>query len=131
MTAAEPRHPHVQLLDRIIAAAEAGDASDLVNIYAEDAVIWHNHDGKQTSVAQNSKLLESMASWVADRRYTDRRIHVFDGGVVQQHVLRGTHRASGEELAMDACVVVLVNEQGRITRLDEYIDSRQAARFRP
>jgi len=131
MTAAPATHPYVQLLDRIIAAAEAGDASDLSNIYAEDAVIWHNHDNKETTVAQNGKLLEAMASWVDERRYTDRRIHVFDGGVVQQHVLRGVHRSSGEVLAMDACVVVRVNEQGRITRLDEYLDSRQAARFRP
>ncbi|MBN9620743.1 MAG: nuclear transport factor 2 family protein [Actinobacteria bacterium] len=127
----EPRHEYVRLLDRIVAAAEAGDATDIFDVYAEDAVIWHNHDGKETTVAQNARLLEKMDSWVADRRYTDRRIRVFDGGVVQQHVLRGTHRASGEELAMDACVVALVNDDGRITRLDEYLDSAQAARFRP
>lgn len=127
----EPKHEYVQLLDRIVVAAEAGDASDLFNIYADGAVIWHNHDNKETTVEQNAKLLEKMALWVADRRYTDRRIRVFDGGAVQQHVLRGTHRASGEELSMDACVVVLVNDAGKITRLDEYIDSRQAAKFRP
>lgn len=127
----DSRHEHVQLLDRIIAAAESGDSSDLVNIYAEDAEIWHNHDNVTQTVAQNAKLLTKMAEWVGDRRYTNRRIRVFEGGVVQQHVLRGVHRRTGEELAMDACVVVLVNEEGRITRLDEYIDSVQASRFRP
>ncbi|MGN6609653.1 MAG: nuclear transport factor 2 family protein [Jatrophihabitans sp.] len=126
-----PRHPYVQLLDRIIAAAEAGDATDLYDIYTEDAVIWHNHDGRETTVAQNADLLEKMAQWVADRRYTERRIHVFDGGVVQQHVLRGTHRTTGEELSMDACAVLYVNAEGRATRLDEYIDSAQARKFRP
>lgn len=127
----ETRHEYVQLLDRIIVAAESGNASDLVNIYAEDAVIWHNHDNATQTVAQNAKLLTKMAEWVADRRYTDRRIRVFEGGVVQQHVLRGVHRRTGESLAMDACVVALVNDEGRITRLDEYIDSAQASRFRP
>ena len=127
----EVRHEYVQLLDRIIVAAEAGDPTDLFNVYADGAVIWHNHDGLETTVEQNAKLLKKMSEWVADRRYTDRRIQVFEGGVVQQHVLRGTHRVSGEELSMDACVVVSVNDEGKITRLDEYIDSRQAARFRP
>ncbi|TWE07884.1 nuclear transport factor 2 family protein [Rudaeicoccus suwonensis] len=127
----EHRHEYIQLLDRIIAAAESGDATDIFEVYAPDAQIWHNHDDRVQTVEQNARLLTRMAEWVADRRYTDRRIHVFEGGVVQQHVLRGTHRASGEELAMNACVVALVGEDGRITRLDEYIDSAQAARFRP
>ena len=127
----DARHEYVQILDRIIAAAESGDPTDLFDVYTEDAVIWHNHDGRETTVAQNARLLVKMAEWVSDRRYTDRRIRVFEGGVVQQHVLRGTHRASGEELSMDACVVVLVNADGKATRLDEYIDSAQAGRFRP
>jgi hypothetical protein len=38
------RHEYVRLLDRIIAAAEAGDPSDLENVYWPDAVIWHNHE---------------------------------------------------------------------------------------
>ncbi len=124
------RHPYVQLLDRIIAAAEAGDAADLYRIYAEDAVIWHNTDDREVGVAQNAKVLEAMPRWVKDRQYTERRIQVFEGGVVQQHVLRGVRIADGEEVAMHACVVVQVNDEGRITRLDEYLDSAEVARFR-
>jgi ketosteroid isomerase-like protein len=129
--AAGERHPHVQLLDRIIAAAQAGDASDLFEIYAEDAVIWHNHDNAEQTVAQNAKLLEAMPRWVANREYADRSFHVFEGGVVQQHVLRGTRISTGEAVELHACVVVQVNDEGRITRLDEYIDSGEAANFRP
>lgn len=125
------RHPHVQLLDRIIAAAEAGDATDLFSIYADDAVIWHNHDNREQTVAENAVVLEKMHTWVRDRSYDDRRIQVFDGGVVQQHVLRGVHIRSGEPVELHACVVVQVNDEGRISRLDEYLDSRQAASLRP
>ena len=45
-------------------------------------------------------------------------------GFVQQHVVRGRN-ALGEEFAIPACLVVTVVE-GRITRLDEYLDSRHA-----
>ncbi|HWV26572.1 MAG TPA: hypothetical protein VNZ66_05060 [Aeromicrobium sp.] len=72
-----------------------------------------------------------MSEWVDDRRYTDRRIHTFPGGAVQQHVLRGTRRSTGEEVALHACVVISVGDDGRITRLDEYIDSAQAAALAP
>ncbi len=123
------RHPHVQLLDRIIAAAEAGDPADLANVYTDDAVIWHNNDGVEQTVAQNARVLTAIARRVSDREYTDRRIQLFDGGVVQQHVLRGINVKSGEPVALHACVVVQVGEDGRITRLDEYIDSAEAMRF--
>lgn len=123
-------HPNIALLDRIIAAAEAGDASDLANIYAPDAVIWHNHDLRDTTVAQNGRLLEGMAKWVTDRTYDERRISAFEGGAVQQHVLRGTRVSTGEKIALHACVVITVVD-GLITRLDEYIDSAEAAQFAP
>ena len=122
-------HPNVQLLDRIIVAAEAGDASDLFDIYADDAAIWHNTDDRTQTVERNAKVLEAMDRFVTDRRYTERRVTAFEGGAVQQHVLRGTNRSTGEEVALHACVVIAVNDEGRITRLDEYFDSAEAARF--
>lgn len=125
------RHPYVQLLDRITEAALAGDGSDLFNIYTDDAVIWHNHDNREQTVAQNVKLLERMPQWVSDREYADRRFRVFEGGVVQQHTLKGTRISTGEKIALHACVVVLVNEDGLITRLDEYIDSAEAMKLAP
>ena len=123
------RHPYVQLLDRIIAAAQAGDPADLFNVYAPDAVIWHNHDGVEQTVEQNAKVLRRISERVTDREYTERRIQLFEGGVVQQHVLRGTNVRTGEPVTLHACVVVTVGEDGRIQRLDEYLDSAEAARF--
>lgn len=127
----QDRHPHIQLLDRILAAALAGDGSDLYEVYAPDAVIWHNHDDREQTVAQNVRLLERIPQWVSDREYADRRIQVFDGGVVQQHVLKGTRISTGEKIALHACVVIQVNDSGQITRLDEYIDSAEASKLAP
>jgi len=122
---------YAKLLDRIVAAAEAGDPADLFNIYAPDAVIWHNNDLKEQTVEQNAKLLKAMDRWVADRKYTERRVSTFPGGAVQQHVLRGVRRSTGEEVALHACAVITVGEDGKITRLDEYIDSAEAANLAP
>lgn len=124
-------HPNIALLDRIIAAAEAGDATDLFEIYTPDAVIWHNHDNREQTVEQNARLLVGMSKWVSDRRYEERRVTAFDGGAVQQHVLRGTRVSTGEKVELHACAVITVNSEGKITRLDEYIDSAEAATFAP
>ena len=122
---------NAELLDRIVAAAEAGDPSDIFNIYAPDAVIWHNHDLKEQSVEKNARLLSLMSQWVSDRKYTERRVHTFPGGAVQQHVLRGIRQSTGEEVALHACCVIAVNDAGQITRLDEYIDSAEASQLAP
>jgi len=48
-----------------------------------------------------------------------------------QHELANIRRSTGEKVALHACVVIAVNDEGRITRLDEYFDSAEATRFAP
>jgi len=55
-------------------------------------------------------------------RYSDVRRSVGDGFVVEQHVVTLT-RPDGKSATTDVCVVVRFDDQGRITRLDEYADS--------
>jgi hypothetical protein len=54
--------------------------------------------------------------------YSDVRRSVGDGFVVEQHVVTLT-RPDGKSASTDVCVVLRFDEQGRITRLDEYADS--------
>jgi hypothetical protein len=54
----------------------------------------------------------------------DRR--VFDGGFVQQHVLHATG-TGGVVITLRVCIVIVVNEQGLITRIDEYFDPKDMA----
>jgi hypothetical protein len=65
--------------------------------------------------------------WVArnlrNRRYRVTRRVAIPGGFLQQHVLEA-ETANGP-FAMPACIVVEI-ANGRISRLDEYLDSAQA-----
>jgi hypothetical protein len=54
--------------------------------------------------------------------YSDVRRSVGDGFVVEQHVVTLT-RPDGKSATTDVCVVLRFDDQGRITRLDEYADS--------
>ena len=54
--------------------------------------------------------------------YSDVRRSVGDGFVVEQHVVTLT-RPDGKSASTDVCVVLRFDDDGLITRLDEYVDS--------
>jgi ketosteroid isomerase-like protein len=116
------------LAKRFFDAIEKGDIETVRGIYAPDAVIWHNNDGLATTREDNLKVLTNFIKAVPERRYLERRVGAFDGGFVQQHLLKGK-LANGKDLALACCIVCEVKD-GRITRLDEYLDSAALAVFR-
>jgi uncharacterized protein len=95
-------------------------------IYAPHARIWHNFDGKEQTVDENLKVLAWLGRNLTNRRYRILRRVAIPGGFLQQHVLEG--ETAGGPFAMPACIVVLVDD-GRITRLEEYLDSAHANRL--
>lgn len=113
---------------RFFDAIEHGEVATVGDCYTDDVVIWHNTDGLETSRDDNVAVLRGMVGRISDRVYDERRIEVFDGGFVQQHVLRGT-RKDGSRVALPAAIICRI-EKGRIRRLDEYFDSAHVAEFR-
>jgi len=118
----------LKLANDFLDAIERGDIETVQAIYAPDAVVWHNTDDIAQPVAGNLATLTNFIKYVPERRYTGRRIEVFDGGFVDQHVLKGK-LVSGKEVSMAAVLVCKV-VNGRITRLDEYFDSATLATWR-
>jgi len=118
----------LKLANDFLDAIERGDIETVQAIYAPDAVVWHNTDDIVQPVAGNLATLTNFIKYVPERHYTGRRIEVFDGGFVDQHVLKGK-LVSGKEVSMAAVLVCKV-VNGRITRLDEYFDSATLATWR-
>ncbi len=117
----------MDLAERLFNAIEAGDVDAVRALYAPDAVIWHNFDRVEQSVEDNLRVLKWMASTFKVRSYDDVRRTVYDGGFVQQHLLRLT-KADGTVVELPACIVATCTAD-HITRIDEYLDSAQAARL--
>ncbi len=115
------------LAQRFFDAIEAGDIDTVAATYAPDAVIWHNTDEAESSREDNLAVLRGFIRGIPERRYAERRVAVFEGGFVQQHVLKAV-RADGIAVTLPACIVCQVND-GHITRLDEYFDAAQVAEF--
>ena len=114
----------LDVAERFFAAIEAGDVEGIKAIYAPDAVIWHNNDQKEQTVEENLRVLSWVVRNLKNRHYRVTRRVAIPDGFVQQHVLEA-ETANGP-FAMPACIVVAIKD-GRISRLDEYLDSAQAA----
>ena len=119
--AVDPVHDKSELADRLFTAIQEGNVEAVAGLYADDAVIWHNFDGIEQPREANLAVLAWMTANVDNLRYDDIQRHDFDGGFVQQHVLRGTTK-TGAPLEVPSCLIVHVDDD-RITRIDEYLDT--------
>ena len=110
---------------QLFGAIERGDVDALRGLYHPDARVWHNTDNTEQSVEENLKVLRWLVRNTALRRYEEVRRELIPTGFVQMHVLR-LDLSGGRTLRIPACLVARVS-QGRITRIDEYLDSAQVA----
>ncbi len=111
----------VEVARQLFAAVAAGDIDTVRELYAPDCTVWLNARGRAQTVEENTRALAWMTRMLRDIRYEDVRCQPTPEGFVQQHVLRGT-TASGAPFEVPACMVGRV-EDGKITRLEEYLDS--------
>ncbi len=112
---------------RLFEAIETGDVGAVRDLYAQDAVIWHNTDGIEQTAEQNLATLAWVVENLAERRYEDISRSITDRGFVQQHTMRWT-KADGTRAELPACIVATCSD-GLITRIDEYLDSAHVARI--
>jgi ketosteroid isomerase-like protein len=117
-------HSPATVADRLMDALNRADADAVRATYAPDARIWHNFDQGLQSVEENIESMKFVHSKLQGLNYDVQNRIAFPGGFVQQHVLRGT-LPSGEAFALPACAICTVKD-GRITLLEEYLDTAQA-----
>lgn len=110
-----------ELADRFFTAVSAGDIATLTELYDPDARIWHNDKGTAETVAENLRVLRWLSRSLENMRYEDIRRYPLPDGFAQQHVLRGELPGHGP-LEVPASLFVEVRD-GRIVRIDEYVDS--------
>ncbi len=116
------------LATRFFSAIEAGDVAAVADCYTDDVEVWHNFDQLDQPKRANLAVLTWLTTNVRNVRYDEIRRLFFEDGFVQQHVLRGT-APSGAALEVPAMMRIFVRDS-RIHRIEEYLDSAQAAVLR-
>ncbi len=114
----------LDVAEQFIAALNRADAETVRALYAPQARIWHNFDDKLQTVEENIKSMHWMHSRLSDLNYDVHYRIAIPGGFLQQHILKGM-LSSGKPFTLHACVICKVDD-GRITKLEEYLDTAQA-----
>ncbi|KAA0080040.1 DUF4440 domain-containing protein [Mycolicibacterium sp. P9-64] len=107
--------------DRLFGAIERGEYDTVADMWADDVTVWHTGDSQDNDRIRALKVIRWFMNATSTRSYEilDRRF--FDGGFVQQHVLRAS-QSDATSIEMRVCIVIKVDVEGRITRVDEYFD---------
>ncbi len=95
------------------------------DVYAEHVVTWHAATGTET-VVDGAPSQERLRALVPDLAHEDVRVDVHATGFVVRATVVGT--VHGAVVRVPTALFVTVGE-GRITRFEEYADSRSAAPF--
>lgn len=117
----------IEVARRLFTAIEAGSIDTVSELYTEDACIWHNTDGVTETRHENLRTLGWVVENLESLRYTEVNCQATPTGFVQQHVLRAT-TSTGAVVELPACIVATLDD-GRISRIDEYLDSAHVARL--
>ena len=127
---------HDDVADRLFDSIERSDYEAVENLWTDDVLVWHTGDLKDNQRARALKVIRWFMDVTATRSYEILDRQFFEGGFVQQHVLRarrspGASEATGESddisIEMRVCIVIKVNTEGLITRIDEYFDPADMA----
>jgi len=116
------------LVDSFITALEGNGTEGLVANMAPGAVVWHNHDRIEVDAIDNMAGIAMLGKIVQDAKFETVRLAPISDGFVLQFVLRGTVTASGKPFEMQNAVIITTAD-GRITRIDEYLDPTGGAQL--
>lgn len=102
----------------LMAAVIAGDGGRLRAVYHPEVRIWHTFDRAEQDREQNIRTLLWMHRNVTGLGYDEIRVSTCEDGFVQQHVMHADDPAFSAPCMLRAWVT-----DGRIVRLEEYVDS--------
>ncbi|GAT07430.1 nuclear transport factor 2 family protein [Mycolicibacterium novocastrense] len=111
--------------DRLFAAIESGDRDAISRLWHDDIVVWKVAD-RDRDKDRALRVLHWFIDATAQRRYEVIDRQLFDGGLVQQHILHATGH-NGGVIAMRVGIIIKLGADGRISRIDEYFDPAEIA----
>jgi ketosteroid isomerase-like protein len=119
----------VDVADRLFTAIEKGDMAAVDRMWSDDIAVWRvgarRDPAKSDDKARALRVIDWFITTTAERHYEilDRRL--FDDGstrgFVQQHILHATGHTD-QSISLRVCIVIKVDANGLINRIDEYFD---------
>lgn len=116
-----------KVFEALIQAIEANDVEAVRSGFSDDAIIWHNTSQVEQNRDEIVSVVQGLHANFTDVVYDINQVLETSEGAVGQIVLRAT-AADGERIAMHAAMIMAIDDFGRVTRADEYLDSAASVR---
>ncbi|MDT5338165.1 MAG: hypothetical protein QOD90_3670 [Mycobacterium sp.] len=118
--------PSQDVANRLFDAIERGEYEVVESLWAADVAVWHSGDEADNDRVRALKVIRWFIRTTTTRTYEILDRQYFDGGFVQQHVLRA-EGTNGASISLRVCIVIKVDADGLIVRIDEYFDPADMA----
>ena len=110
-----------ELCRRYFDAIERHDLEAVADCCDPEFTFWVNLSGSELTREQSLATLRDGRALLRRRSYDDRRVDTFDGGFLARYSVTCVPH-DGRRFSLQACVVAQCRK-GKITHLDEYLDS--------
>ncbi|MDM4142751.1 MULTISPECIES: nuclear transport factor 2 family protein [Mycobacterium] len=119
----------IETANRLFAAIERSDTAAVDAMWSKDIAVWRS-DSRRDPVTTDDKaramrVIDWFVGATTQRRYEILDRQFFDDGAVrgfvQQHILHATGHA-GQSISLRVCIVIRVDTDGLIERIEEYFD---------
>jgi ketosteroid isomerase-like protein len=117
----------LDVADRLFGAIERGEYQTVEGMWANDVTVWHSGDSRDNDRVRALKVIRWFIDVTTTRGYEILDRQLFAGGFVQQHILRARRADDEVSIEMRVCIVIKMNAEGLITRIDEYFDPTDMA----
>lgn len=111
----------VDAADQLFAAIERADEAALEQMFDDKIAVWRVGSRRDDEKARALRVLHWSIGVTEQRHYEIPNRQLFSDGFVQQHILHGTGR-NGGSIALRVCIVIKLNADALISRIDEYFD---------
>jgi ketosteroid isomerase-like protein len=115
----------VDVADRLFSAIEKSDVDAVDRLWSDGIAVWRPGARRDDDKARALRVIDWFVTVTTERHYEILDRQLFDSGkisgFVQQHVLHATGHA-GQLIALRVCIVIRVDTNGQIDRIDEYFD---------
>ncbi|MDT5304822.1 MAG: hypothetical protein QOE48_489 [Mycobacterium sp.] len=120
------QHAIVDVADQLFAAIERSDEARLSELFDDDIAVWRVGARRDDDKERALKVLRWFVGVTENRRYEVLDRQLFCDGFVQQHILHATGR-NGGSIALRVCIVIKLDTNALIRRIDEYFDPAELA----
>ncbi|BBX48629.1 nuclear transport factor 2 family protein [Mycobacterium cookii] len=111
----------VKAADLLFAAIERGDEATVEQMFDDGIAVWRAGSRRDDEKTRALRVIHWFIDVTEKRHYEILDRQLFTDGFVQQHILHATGR-NGGLIALRVCIVIKLNADALISRIDEYFD---------